>query len=194
MAEIKNLPDAKADKPKFEKVISGEATTRKKSGLAKMGDAIIAEDVTTVKNHIFTEVVIPAFKAVIADIVTSGIQMILYGDIVRPGNKAPGTRYNYGNCYNSLNQPQRTQKTNYTGYGYDDPVVTSRGDAERILQEMGEIIQEYGQASIADLYDLCGITGRPTDMNYGWTEMPGARSIRVPEGYLIQMPRPTCIK
>ena len=182
-----------SNRPKVEKVISGEATTRKRSGIAKMSDVFIAEDVQTVKNHIFIDVVVPAIKNVIADIVTSGIQMILYGDTVRP-NKAPGTRYNYGSCYNSLNQPKPASSSNYSGYGYDDPVVGSRGDAERILQEMAEIIQEYNSASIADLYDLCGITGRPTDMNYGWTELGGARSVRVPEGYLIQMPRPTCIK
>ena len=188
MAEIKSLEENNAPREKREKLITGEAKTRK-----RLGDVFIAEDVRTVKNHIFMDVVVPAIKTVIVDIVTNGIQMMLWGDTINRG-KAPGTKYNYGNCYNSLTQPQRTQKTNYTGYGYEDPIVTTRGDAERILQEMSEIIQEYGQASMADLYDRCGITGRPTDMNYGWTEMPGARSIRIPEGYVIQMPRPICIK
>ena len=188
MAEIKSLEENNAPREKREKIITGEAKTRK-----RLSDVFIAEDVRTVKNHIFMDVVVPAIKTVIVDIVTNGIQMMLWGDTINHG-RAPGTKYNYGNCYNSLNQPQRTQKTNYTGYGYEDPIVTSRGDAERILQEMSEIIQEYGQASVADLYDLCGITGRQTDMNYGWTEMPGARPIRIPEGYVIQMPRPICIK
>ena len=188
MAEIKSLEENNAPREKREKLITGEAKTRK-----RLSDVFIAEDVRTVKNHIFMDVIVRAIKTVIVDIVTNGIQMMLWGDTINRG-KAPGTKYNYGNSYNSLKQPQRTQKTNYTGYGYEDPIVTSRGDAERILQEMSEIIQEYGQASIADLYDLCGITGRPTDMNYGWTEMPGARSIRIPEGYVIQMPRPICIK
>lgn len=193
MAEIKSLTENTNERQKLEKVITGEATTRKRSGMAKMSDVFIAEDVRTVKNHVFMDVVVPAIKNVIVDIVTNGIQMMLWGSAVSP-SKTPGTRYNYGGSYSSLNMSQRTQKTNYTGYGYEDPIVTSRGDAERILQEMSEIIREYGQASIADLYDLCGITGRPTDMNYGWTEMPGARSVRVPEGYVIQMPRPSCIK
>lgn len=189
MAEINNP----SERPKFDKVISGEAKTRKKTGISKMSDVFIAEDVSTVKNHIFSDVVVPAVKALLVDIITSGTQMVFYGDVVNR-NKAPGARYNYGGCYNSLNHPPKTQETNYTGYGYEDPVVESRGDAERILQEMNEIIREYGQASIADLYDLCGITGRPTDMNYGWTEMPGAKSRRIPEGHAIIMPRPICIK
>lgn len=191
MADVSKV--SSTERPKVEKVISGEAKTRKKSGIAKMSDVFIAEDVSTVKNRIFIDVIVPAVKNIISEIVTSGIQMILWGDTVKRNN-APGTRYNYGNCYSSLNQPKQTASTNYSGYGYDDPVVSSRGDAERILQEMAEIIREYDSASIADLYDLCGITGRPTDMNYGWTEMGGARSIRIPEGYLIQMPRPVCIK
>ena len=184
--------NAQPSRPKVEKVISGEATTRKRSGIARMSDVFISEDVRTVKNRIFMDVIVPGIKNVIADIVTRGIQMILYGDTVRP-NQAPGARYNYGSCFNSASQ-QKPPTVNTVSYGYDDPIVHSRGDAERILQEMAEIIQEYKSASIADLYDLCGITGRPTDMNYGWTELGGARPVLVPGGYLIQMPRPTCIK
>lgn len=191
---IDNQQSPNTDRPKFEKIISGEAKTRKRSGLLKMSDVFIAEDIQTVKKNIFTDVVVPSIKAVIVDIVTNGIQMFMYGGDAVARNRAPGTKYAYGSNYNSLNQTKPVQKTTYTGYGYEDPIVMNRGDAERILQEMSEIIREYGQASIADLYDLCGITGRQTDMNYGWTEMPGARSIRVPEGYVIQMPRPVCIK
>lgn len=186
--------DQSEKRVKREKVISGEAKTRQKSGLLKFSEVFVTEDIRTVKNNLLTDVAVPAVKALITDMVTSGIQMILYGGTTNRPNTAPGAKYNYGNHYNSLSQGTPKVRTNYTGYSYDDPIVTNRGDAERILQEMSEIIHEYGQASIADLYDLCGITGRPTDMNYGWTEMPGARSIRVPEGYVIQMPKPVCIK
>lgn len=186
------MPDNVNERQKREKIISGEATTRKKTGIAKMSDIFVAEDIQTVKTRMFMDVLVPSLKDVIANMVISGVQMILFGDSGRR-NRAPGARYDYGGYYNSLNQQQKTQKADYS-YGYNDPVVNSRGDAERILQEMAEIIGEYGKASIADLYDLCGITGRPTDMNYGWTEMPGARPVRIPDGYLIQMPRPVCIK
>lgn len=117
MAEIKSLEENNAPREKREKLITGEAKTRK-----RLGDVFIAEDVQTVKNHIFMDVVVPAIKTVIVDIVTNGIQMMLWGDTINRG-KAPGTKYNYGNCYSSLTQPQRTQKTNYTGYGYEDPNV-----------------------------------------------------------------------
>ena len=109
MAEIKSLEENNAPREKREKLITGEAKTRK-----RLGDVFIAEDVRTVKNHIFMDVVVPAIKTVIVDIVTNGIQMMLWGDTINRG-KAPGTKYNYGNCYSSLNQPQRTQKTNAKG-------------------------------------------------------------------------------
>lgn len=186
------MPENTNERQKREKIVSGEAKVHKKTGITKLGDVFVAEDIQTVKTRMFLDVLVPSIKDVIANMVISGVQMILFGDAGNR-NRAPGGRYNYGGYYSSLNQPQKPQKVDYS-YGYNDPVVTSRGDAERILQEMVEIIGEYGKASIADLYDLCGITGRPTDMNYGWFEMSGARSVRIPDGYLIQMPRPVCIK
>lgn len=69
MAEIKSLEENNAPREKREKLISGEAKTRK-----RLGDVFIAEDVRTVKNHIFMDVVVPAIKTVIVDIVTNGIK------------------------------------------------------------------------------------------------------------------------
>lgn len=99
MAEIKSLEENNAPREKREKLITGEAKTRK-----RLGDVFIAEDVRTVKNHIFIDVVVPAIKTVIVDIVTNGIQMMLWGDTINRG-KAPGTKYNYGNCYSISSYP-----------------------------------------------------------------------------------------
>ena len=77
-----------------------------------------------------------------------------------------------------------------TTYSYDNIVLESRGDAESVLDSMGEIIDQYGMVKVADLYDLVGLTGSYTDNNYGWTNLSTAHVVRLNDGgYLIKLPR-----
>ena len=66
---------------KVEKVVSGKTSTKKKSGIRKLSDTFLSEDIGNVKNYIFAEVLLPAAKKLVSDIVTNGIDMMLYGEI-----------------------------------------------------------------------------------------------------------------
>lgn len=68
------------DNKKVEKIVSGKARVKKKSGISKLKDNLISEDVDNVKSYAITDVLIPAAKKAISDIVTNGIDMILYGE------------------------------------------------------------------------------------------------------------------
>ena len=65
---------------KVEAVITGAAKIRKKGEMQKFADVFIAEDANNVKSYILMEVIVPAVKKAISDIVTTGIDMILYGE------------------------------------------------------------------------------------------------------------------
>ena len=54
---------------------------------------------------------------------------------------------------------------------------------------MDELIETYGSATVADLYDLVGITCNYTDNKYGWTNLRNAEPIRVRDGYMLKMPK-----
>ena len=86
-----NKTESKPEK-KVEKVVTGNVKLKKKSELSKFKDVFISEDVGNVKSYIFMDVVIPAAKKAISDIVRDGIDMILYGDTKRKSN-------NYGSSY-----------------------------------------------------------------------------------------------
>lgn len=75
-------------------------------------------------------------------------------------------------------------------YHYDNVILGNRWDAEDILFQLEEIIINYGQASVADLYDLCGIVSRFSDNKYGWTALKDAAVVRVRHGYWLNLPRP----
>ena len=65
----------------------------------------------------------------------------------------------------------------------------SRGEAEEVLTRMDELLSTYGVVSIADLYDLAGLTCPYTANNYGWTDIHTAQIVRIRDGYVINMPR-----
>ena len=68
----------------------------------------------------------------------------------------------------------------------------SRGDAERILTKMEDIIYKNRFVSLLDFYDLTGQPTRSTDDNYGWTNLDRAKveRLRSDNGYIIRFPSP----
>ena len=74
-----------------EKVVTGKVITKKKSSFRKFTDEFISEDAKNIKSYVFGEVLIPAIKKAISDIVTDGIDIKLYGGTRSAGER----RYNY---------------------------------------------------------------------------------------------------
>lgn len=175
---------------KVGKVVSGSVKTKKKSGLTKFTDAFIQEDAENVKSYIFMEVLVPALKKAISDVVTNGIDMILYGEMGRSKKNSPGSKVSYRNYYEDRRDDRRYAPTRpRDGYDYDDIILPNRGEAEEVLSRMDELIATYGLVSVADLYDLVGIAGSYTDNKYGWTDIRNASVVRVRDGYVIKLPR-----
>lgn len=175
------------EKKKVEKVVKGKVKTKKKNGIAKFTDVFVSEDVSSVKSYIIGEVLIPAMKKALSDIVTNGIDMILYGESGVTKRKSPGSRVSYTNYYDRRDRYEDRRVR--SGYDFNDVILDSRGEAEDVLSRMDELIDSYGIVSVADFYDLCGITGSYTDNKYGWTDIRSAQVVRVRDGYKIKLPR-----
>lgn len=178
-------------KKKVEKVVKGPVKA-KKNDMRKLTDIFISEDVSNVKSYIFMDVLVPAIKKAISDVVRNGIDMILYGDAGHSKNNSTASKVSYRNYYDSgRDRRDAPSPRARTGYSYDDIILDNRGEAEEVLTRMDELVEVYGMASVADLYDLVGITGNYTDNKYGWTEMTikSARVERVRDGYMIKLPK-----
>lgn len=50
-------------------------------------------------------------------------------------------------------------------------------------------MDRYGVVSVADMYDLCGMTCNYTDNKYGWKSLARADISRVRDGYMIKLPK-----
>ena len=121
--------------------------------------------------------------------------MILYGDTGRGGRRSNVDRVSYDR-YSRRNDPPRRdirdQRNNVLDY--DDISFESRGDAEKVLRGMDEIMVEYGLVRVADMQDLAGLTCDYLAMDYGWTNINSAQVVRDRGEYVIKMPRAIPIK
>lgn len=191
MADIKTGPNP--DKKKVEKVVSGSVKVKKKNGVTKFADNFISEDIHNVKSYIITDVLIPSVKRAISEMVTNGIDMILYGSTGGRSKRSSADRVSYRNYYDRRDddryRDRDRDRVRTSAYSFDDIVLDSRGEAEEVLARMDELIDQYGIVSVADLYDLVGVTGNYTDNKYGWTNIRNAEPIRVRDGYMLRLPK-----
>ena len=178
---------------KVQKVISGNVKTKKKTEIHKFRDVFISEDAANVKTYILMDVLVPAVKKAIKDIVTDGIEMILYGESGRSSKRSDAGKISYRSYYDRRDDDRRSSSASRgrNSYSYDDIIFDSRGEAEEVLSRMDELIDTYGNVSVADLYDLVGITGNFTDNKYGWINIRNAEPVRVRDGYMLRLPRAT---
>ena len=86
---------------RVEKVISGTVKPKKKSEMQKFADVFISEDVNNVKSYIVMDVLVPAIKKAISDIVTNGIDMILYGEAGKSKKNSTASKVSYQKYYDS---------------------------------------------------------------------------------------------
>lgn len=176
---------------KVDGVISGSASRKKRSDVKRFADVFIQEDVGNVKAYILMDVLVPAIKKALSDIVKDGIDMILYGEANRSRKNGNTSRINYRGYYERESDHRGGSSFRSRGnIDYDEIVLDSRGDAEAILDAMNDIISQYGIVSVSDLYDLANLDHPPYTMNkYGWTNIAGAKAVRVRDGYALKLPR-----
>ena len=195
--EIKNYDDtskqvpAKQEEKKIEAVAHAKGTRKRN----KFVNSVISEEAGNVKNYILLDVLIPALKKAISDVVTNGVDMILYGETGRT-SKSRGSKVSYRSYYDDDRRYRdRSERRDYrsAGYDYEDLIFETRGEAELILDNMYDIIDRYKVVTVADLYDLAGERARHTDNKFGWTDIGSASVVRIRDGFVIKLPRAMAI-
>lgn len=178
---------------KVEKIVKGTVKSKKKNGIDRLKDNFISEDAANIKTYVVMDVLIPAVKKAICDIVKNGVDMILYGESGR-SNRRPSEYVSYDRRYLDRGDSRFYNADRARiGYNYNDIILETRGEAEDVLARMDELIELYGMVSVADLYDLVGITGNYTDNKYGWTNIRNAEPVHVRDGYMLRLPKVTSL-
>lgn len=180
---------------RVEKVINGTARVKKKSTTRKFTDVFISEDASNVKTYILSDVLVPAVKKLITDIVKDGIDMILYGG-TRPRNghsRRLGSEYISYDKYSDPRDSYRNSTKAKSRFSYDDIEFESRGEAEAVRAQMAEVIRKFGFVTVSDLYDMADLTAPYTGNKYGWDNIDDVRNaepIRLRDGgYILNLPK-----
>ena len=182
-----------------EKKVVAKAKVVKKSRIKEALRTFFAQDLPEIAEHLVVDVAIPAAKNAITDMVTQGIQQLLYGEVDRRRPTAGYTSYSSSSrsSYRSSNyrprerdrEPRQQKPTSV-----DDLVFDTRGEAVDVIEYIAETIEQYGQVSVADLMSSVGIQPRYTDERWGWTTTDAFELRQIREGWLVSADRPDPIK
>ena len=181
-----SLESAKKER-RIEKVGDGKIV-KKKTGLKDLTDGFFQEDVGAVRTYIWRDVLIPALKKTLWEMITGSADMFLYG-----GESAPRKRnldkVSWRDNVPTRNTERRSTERIKSGYSFDNVLFPTRQEAEAAVESLMAAIEQYGNVSVSDMYSTAGITGEYTDCKYGWTDIRGVTIIRYEEGYLLKMPK-----
>ena len=76
----------------------------KKNELRKVADALVPGDVTNIKSYIFMDVLVPAFKKLVSDIITNSVDMLFYGETGRSRTSTNASRVSYRNNFDKKHE------------------------------------------------------------------------------------------
>ncbi len=201
MTEYKgNSHKLKEEETKREKVIKqvakGKVQTRKETKLGSIISKFIVSDLRTVSEYVVKDILIPSAKRTLGEMLNNGIDMMLYGEVKPKRRSTSSSRVSYASYYDRDDRTiRRDSNIGRARTSSHDVLLETRVEAEEVLNTLDDLIDQYGVVSVADLYDLVGLTSTNyTDNKYGWTDLRHAEVRRDRDGYLLRMPKATPIK
>lgn len=191
---------ATPEQKQIEKITKGEAIRRKKPLGKRFAETFIGGDAKSVWTYVALDVIVPATKDMLADAVSQAVERMIFGEVQstkrsgrRRGGNSSYVSYNRysGNVRAASNVRRETlSRRARSSHDFDEIILQSRDEAAEVLDRLADLIEKYNAATVADLYDLVGITGNYTDNKWGWTGLAGASVTRIRNGYLLDLPRP----
>lgn len=191
------------DKPKVEKVVTSEVVSKKPGPGRRFKNIFFGGDARHAASFVGNDVLLPALRNLIVDMVAKGAERLIYGETRRPGSGMfnYGGRYPGGSTYSYTSDPRGRPANPLLGPGMipqgprrakqqemNDLIIGTREDADMVLERLTDILDMYQVATLADLYDLLGLARTPIDNVWGWTTLAGARVVQVRQGYLLDLP------
>jgi len=182
-----------------EKMVEGKVISRKQPWLKRVRKTMVAEDAHTVGEYILTDVVVPAAKNLIVDMVGQSIERMLFGTSRGRISRSPlGMSLRDQVNYSRVSQdrdPRRTlSREARARHDFNEIVLENRTEAIDVVEALIARIARYGAVTVADLYDLVGTTGSYADQRWGWNDLATADVRQVPGGFLLDLPAPEPIR
>jgi len=178
--------------------IAGRAVRKKRTLTESIAQTFVGDDSRNVGLYILNDVLIPAAKSLIQEMVTSGIEMMLFGETSGRGRGRDKDRKNvisYGSFYKDRDRddrrPVRTATARGDKFNLDEIYFRHGDEADQVLRDLCDLLEEYQEVTVSDFFDLAGIDGATwAHTKYGWDDLRRARCTHTRNGYAIIFPDP----
>lgn len=183
---------------KVERVTSAETVRRKRGLGTRFKETFIGGDARSATDHVVFSVVVPEVRDMLYNAFVAGMETMIYGESKAhrrgSGSGYPGmghVRYDrMGPSAAKPPEPRLLSRRSRARHDFDDVVISSRSEAEEVIDRLFDLLSRHGSASVADLYELTGVQSSHVDMKWGWTELRGARAIGRNGRYMLDLPEP----
>lgn len=171
---------------RLEKVVKSPARKKKRNAFSQLGDIFIPEDIEDVKSRVLEDVIAPAIRDILMDALGAFLGVNARKDARRPISDTVSYR-----DYSSRDGKRKNNKSYRArnDFEFNSIIVRTRGEAEMILDQLDAAIDKFGFASVADLYDLAGLSIDYTANSYGWTSIRNATVVPSRGEYILKMPK-----
>lgn len=202
----RELAKKRENPPEVKKVTKGKVTKKKKPFGRRFAEAFGARDGQGVVEYVLYDIIIPATKNMIVDSIIDGAEMAILGE-VRSRRRGRGgdrqTRYAYDRVsYRDDDRRDRRRDRDDDRYSRrvdsrdcEDIVFDSKDDADEVRETLLEYLDVYGDVPMSVFFEAAGVTpDSPHVGNYGWTNLSTLRSLRVRDGWVLDLPRPVLLR
>lgn len=196
--EKKDLPEKK-----IEKVVTGDVVIKKPGLRHKFRNVFLGGDVKTAIAYVIGETVMPAIRNMLSDSIKGATDRMIYGTDTYRTNRRSGynPHVNYSRPANPLAPIMRDPRMS-SGRLPDQPPLPmshdsqpggdiyfqTREEALMVLETMNEVVDQYDAVTLADLYEMCGMSSSYTDNKQGWTFVKNGEVRHTRNGWVLNLP------
>lgn len=216
MTEYANKPDPKArpDKEKVldrvtpapareervvEKITTNDVILKKPGIGKKFKTVFFGGEFKGATSYILADVLLPAFRNLLVDATTKGVERVVYGESAIRPRRPPqyGSRVQYHSPFSRpmppdprgpARLPDQRPLARSVRRETNDLVLQTRKEAEDVLQALLDSIDQYESVSLADLYSMTGLPVSAIDYKWGWTYLTHTEIRQTSDGFLVDLP------
>lgn len=178
----------------LEQVAKGREVVKKK----KLGDFLFASDIKSVFGYIFEDILIPAAKDMLSDLVGGAVNMMLFGDHKGRRSESRDDRsrnYTDYSRYSGRKRDDENDRRPVRGKPTDalkEIAFDYRDDAKRVLARLRDQIEDYDDhyATVNDYYQFAGSSSDYTKRKFGWYNLDDVEIVRTRDGFVVDLPKP----
>lgn len=180
-------------RPQLMQVTTGKVTLKEESAGEKIKNTVWGKYVKPALIFAGVSIILPAVKDMLEDAITGMVRGAFSGgDFSRSARKAGNGYVDYGSFGKKTQTVEKRELSARARSQHDfrELILESRAEGDYILSQLEDLISQYGQATVMDMYKLAGIQGSFTDDKWGWLDLREARVRTHSGGYLLDMPKP----